>query len=207
MVLLTVMGRCGKRKWKKKPPHRAPQSLFSPSNTTFKSIPNIYWNCIQHFVWKRPAFLSVKFLPVPDFIYKHCYWACLQHGPDPLLCAQCLLETRGYFVCDLTLLNEVSVEITSSCRGHADWLPWCLLFRPYSPQGAGLIPSWMTPTFWFTVTFPILFIGKRMAIFFPRWALMYLNTLFSFLNWSFFCHAIKSTSGWHKGNFTKYWIE
>lgn len=80
--------------------------------------------------------------------------------------------------------------------------------RPYSPQGAGLIPSWMTPTFWFTVTFLILFIGKRMAIFFPRWVLMYLNILiFSFLNLTFLCHAMGSIRAWHKINLALYWIE
>lgn len=44
------------------------------------------------------------------------------------------------------------------------------LARLYSPRGAGLTPSWMTPTFWFTATSPVLFTEKRTAICFPRWA-------------------------------------
>lgn len=80
--------------------------------------------------------------------------------------------------------------------------------RLCSPRGAGLIPSWMTPTCWFTVTFPVLFTEKGMAISFPRWVpvdltlwmLWSLKLIFALLcSWKY--------QGMSQSRILEYWLE
>lgn len=90
----------------------------------------------------------------PFVLYTRCLWTC-----------------RRVFV--MSTWYEILVDFISSCRESGKMNAMLFIFsRLCSPRGAGLIPSWMTPTFWFTVTFPVLFTEKGMAICFPRWVLV-----------------------------------
>lgn len=98
------------------------------------------------------------------FLFQFCFIALMRPF---VLYTRCLWTCRKVFV--MSTWYEILVDFISSCRESGKMNAMLFIFsRLCSPRGAGLIPSWMTPTFWFTVTFPVLFTEKGMAICFPR---------------------------------------